>query len=137
MAKDIFHDLVREALEKDGWTITHDPYVIKRQRRYEIDLGAEKVIAAEREEERIAVEIKSFVGSSFTYDFHLAFGQYSIYQYYLNKQEPERKLYLAVSNLVFTKEFSTEDIEEICRVFKVQLLIFDIEKESLVQWIKK
>jgi hypothetical protein len=23
MAKDIFHDTVKKALEKDGWTITH------------------------------------------------------------------------------------------------------------------
>ena len=28
MAKDIFHDIVREAIEKDGWTITNDPYQI-------------------------------------------------------------------------------------------------------------
>jgi XisH protein len=29
MAKDFYHDNVRQALEKDGWHITHDPYKAK------------------------------------------------------------------------------------------------------------
>jgi len=64
MAKDIHHQIVRAALEKDGWTITQDPYRIVRTNRkpYEVDLGAEKFIAAERGTEQIAVEIKSFAG---------------------------------------------------------------------------
>ncbi|MFN4256318.1 MAG: element excision factor XisH family protein [Saprospiraceae bacterium] len=74
MAKDIFHDIVRTALENDGWTITHDPLVLvnDESRRREIDLGAEKIIAAERGTEKIAVEAKSFLGSSFTYEFNAA-----------------------------------------------------------------
>ena len=76
MAKDIYHQIVKEALIKDGWTITNDPYLIPRTNRkpYEVDLGAEKFIAAEKGLEKIAVEIKSFINSSMTYDFHTAFG---------------------------------------------------------------
>jgi len=56
MARDKFHYIVRTALEKDGWTITHDPYPLQLTRRkLGIDLGAEKVIAAVRELEKIAV----------------------------------------------------------------------------------
>ncbi len=29
MAKDIYHKIVRSALEKDGWTITDDPFTLK------------------------------------------------------------------------------------------------------------
>jgi hypothetical protein len=29
MARDFYHQIVREALEADGWTITADPFVIK------------------------------------------------------------------------------------------------------------
>ncbi len=59
MAKDIYHIIVRIALEKDGWTITNDPYLIPRnnKRPYEVDLGAEKFIAAEKGMEKIAVEV--------------------------------------------------------------------------------
>ncbi|MEK7255697.1 MAG: element excision factor XisH family protein, partial [Bacteroidota bacterium] len=47
MAKDLFHKHVREALEKDGWIITHDPYKIRLEGvAFDIDYGAEKLIAA-------------------------------------------------------------------------------------------
>lgn len=63
-AKDVYHSVVRLALEKDSWTITHDPLklVLGRKKGY-VDLGAEKVLAAQRGMRRIAVEIKSFLGT--------------------------------------------------------------------------
>ena len=65
MAKDFYHDNVRIALEKDGWLVTHDPYRVKIEEvGYEIDFGAEPLIAAEKEEITIAVEVKSFIGPS-------------------------------------------------------------------------
>jgi len=65
-AKDIFHNTVRLALEKDGWTITKDPLFLKPSTRVRIfiDLEAEKFISAEKGESLIAVEVKSFVGLS-------------------------------------------------------------------------
>jgi hypothetical protein len=60
MARDLFHQAVREALETDGWLITHDPLILKLGGlRMEIDLAAEQVLAAERGPEQIAVEIKT------------------------------------------------------------------------------
>jgi len=61
MAKDIYHDAVKKALEKNGWNITDDPYFIHfpGSLKYEIDLGAEKIIGAEKESQKIAVEINS------------------------------------------------------------------------------
>lgn len=72
MAKDIYHDTVRTALEKEGWLITDDPLTLKvGRRRVLVDLGAEKLLAAEREGRRIAVEIKSFLSPSPLYDRRL------------------------------------------------------------------
>ena len=64
-AKDTFHDLVRSALESEGWVITHDPYrmTIGKRRAYN-DLGAEMPFAAEKDGRKIAVEVKSFLGIS-------------------------------------------------------------------------
>jgi hypothetical protein len=75
-ARDIYHQCVRNALIKDGWTITHDPYTLSvgGTEAY-IDLGAERLIAAERGTERIAVETKSFVGASEVRDLEVAVGQ--------------------------------------------------------------
>jgi len=60
---DLFHDTVRTALTKDGWTITHDPFLIEYKGfRLQADLGAAKVFAAEKEAQRIVVEVKVFGG---------------------------------------------------------------------------
>lgn len=56
MAKDIYHNTVRVALEKDGWTITDDPLTLPiGDRSVYVDLGAEKLLTAEREGQRIAI----------------------------------------------------------------------------------
>lgn len=73
MAKDLFHQAVKQALIKDGWTITSDPLIIRIERiKLEIDLAAEKVFAAEKDEQKIAVEVKSFINPSVITDFHNA-----------------------------------------------------------------
>lgn len=81
-AKDVFHNAVRSTLEKDGWTITDDPLFVKVTTRSEffIDLGAEKLLTAEKEEHQIAVEVKSFIGRSTLSEFHLAVGQFLNYK---------------------------------------------------------
>ena len=139
MAKDIYHKLVKEALVKDGWTITDDPYIIPRtnNKPYEVDLGAERFIAASKEQEFIAVEIKSFIGSSMTYDFHTAFGQYSIYRFFIGERESFRKLFLAVSEEVYNTLFLDPDIFLLCETFKINVLIFNIDKEEISTWIKR
>jgi hypothetical protein len=49
MARDKFHDNFKRALIKDGWTITHDPLRIQAgEVKGEVDLGAEKIFAAEK-----------------------------------------------------------------------------------------
>jgi hypothetical protein len=72
MAKDIFHNQVKTTLIKDGWTITHDPFVIRISEaiKLQIDLAAENAIAAEQNREKIAVEIKSFIADSDISEFH-------------------------------------------------------------------
>jgi XisH protein len=81
-AKDSFHQHVRRALEKDSWTITEDPLSLKWGRAtVQIDLGAERLIAAEKDDQRIAVEIKSFVGRSGIDDWENALGQLVLYRY--------------------------------------------------------
>jgi XisH protein len=97
-ARDAFHQVVRIALEKDGWRITSDQLTFTIGGvKMSVDLTAEKMIAAEREGRKIAVEIKSFLEqSSAIYEFHTALGQFMNYRAALRKREPERILYLAV-----------------------------------------
>lgn len=81
MARDIFHDLVRAGLAQEGWTITDDPYRIEVEKtNFHIDLAAEKFIAAQKDEQKIAVEIKSFLNPSPNIDFYNALGQFLSYR---------------------------------------------------------
>lgn len=110
-AKDVFHEVVKKALQKDGWQITHDPLSFSLGGvNMSIDLAAEKLIAAEREREKIAVEIKSFLEkSSAISEFHTALGQFINYRGALRRREPEHILYLAVPLTTYNTFFQLED----------------------------
>lgn len=96
-AKDLFHNAVKQALIKQQWIITADPLIIKIEGvKLEIDLAAERILAAQKEGQKIAVEIKSFLGTSVITDFHLALGQFLNYRLALQMTEPDRIIYLAV-----------------------------------------
>lgn len=134
-AKDKFHDTVKKALQKDDWTITHDPLTLDlRDRQLHIDLGAEKLIAAEKDNQQIAVEIKSFASPSSVFDFHLALGQFLNYRLVLRLKQPQRILYLAVPLPIY-KDFFTEELPQLSiKEYQVKILVFEAQKEEIVQW---
>ncbi len=138
MAKDKYHDLVRTSLENDGWNITHDPFKIKiGKRRGYIDLGAEKgIIAAEKETEKIAVEVKSFLGSSDLDDFEDALGQFLIYWKALKMKEPDRILYLAVPSGFYERFFDDAFFVETAKDFDVKMIVYNEGKPQIEQWIR-
>ena len=101
-----------------------------------IDLGAEKLIAAEKQGEKIAVEIKSFIRPSTIYEFHTAVGQYLNYRRALKQRDPERILYLAVPIEIYTSFFTLPFIQESIADYQLKLLTYDAEEEAIVEWIK-
>ncbi|MDZ8105479.1 MAG: element excision factor XisH family protein [Nostoc sp. DedQUE12a] len=136
-AKDLYHDTVVQALIKDGWEITDDPFVLSYGgRELYVDLGAEKkAIAAQKGDRKIAVEIKSFLKPSPVRDLEEAAGQYGIYQSILTEIAPERKLYLAVPKRSYETIFSEKLGQLIIKRLQLQLLVFDEEQARIVQWI--
>jgi hypothetical protein len=135
-AKDRFHDVVKIALQKEAWRITHDPLTIRIEGIADmyIDLGAQKLIAAERNEQKIAVEVKSFIGTSTISEFHTALGQFINYRYALEVQEPERVLYLAVPLNAYNDFFTKSFIQSVIQRSQVNLLVYDVETEGIVRW---
>ncbi len=134
-ARDFYHDAVRNALIKDGWTITDDPYPLKLgQKDLFIDLGAEKILAAEKGSDKIAVEIKSFVGRSVINDAENALGQYLIYRNLLMKKESDRVLFMAIDKETLTDTLSDELRELLTKDFEVKFLVFDKNEENIVLW---
>ncbi|MDJ0552963.1 MAG: XisH family protein [Microcoleaceae cyanobacterium MO_207.B10] len=134
-AKDIFHNTVRLALEKEGWIITHDPLFIKvEELDFFIDLAGEKFIAAEKDGIKIAVEIKSFIGASDLASFYVALGQFLSYRSALRKKQPERVLYLAINQDIYTDFFRNQFIQELIAEYQLKLLIFEVIKEEIALW---
>jgi hypothetical protein len=135
-AKDIYHNTVKAALQKDGWTITHDPFPLKiGKKRLSIDLGAERLIAAENQSSKIVVEVKSFVGQSDVKDLEQALGQYILYQQIIGESGIDRVLYLAVSETTFKGIFSVEIGQVLLKNGIVRLIVFDDEKEEITRWM--
>lgn len=135
--KDQFHQAVRHALEKDGWLITHDPFTIQISEavKLKIDLGAENAIAAQRDQEKIAVEIKSFITDSDISEFHAALGQYLNYLQALEDKEPDRVLYLAVPLETHRDFFQIPFIQKSLKRHAIKLIVYDPIKEELKEWI--
>ena len=106
-ARDSIHETVKEAVIKDGWEITDDPYVISYGDRFLfVDLGASGFIGLQQGNKQIAIEIKQFRGQSQVNDLEQAIGQYSLYRILLNQIDPERDLYLAISEVTYSDIFN-------------------------------
>jgi len=135
-AKDIYHDTVKNGLIKEGWTITHDQLFIQFDEvEMYIDLGAEKVLEAEKEGQKIAVEVKSFVEASLMSAFHFALGQFLDYRHALAGLEFAHTLYMAVPKDVYETFFMRRFIQSIISQFSVKLIVYDPKKEVIVKWL--
>ena len=99
-----------------------------------VDLGPERLLAAERGAEKIAVEIQGFVGRSTLTELHNALGQYQIYLAVLEKIEPERRLFLALSKTTFEELAAMETFELVIERFGIASLAFHIAEEVVAQW---
>ena len=137
MAKDIFHQQVKNALIKDRWKITHDPFIIRISEaiKLQIDLAAENAIAAERGSEKIAVEIKRFIADSDISSFHTALGQYLNYCQALEEQEADRIVYLAIPVTTYQDFFQLPFIQRSLKRYQVRLIIYNPKLEVISQWI--
>jgi hypothetical protein len=135
-ARNRYHRQVVRALEKDGWTITRDPFHLAwGGRDLYVDLAAEKLIAAEKGERRIAVEIQSFFGESEMEDLQHALGQFTLYKDILERLEPDRTLYMAVVNEIYLDVFEEPIGQLLLTNQRVRLLVFDPWDEEIKRWI--
>ena len=134
-ARDLFHQAVVNALLKEQWLITHDPLEIQlEETKLKIDLGAERLIAADKGEEKIAIEIKSFASNSPVSDFHTALGQFLNYQIILEETQSERELYLAVPNDTYISFFQTRLAKIAVERHKVKIIVYNPIMEVIVKW---
>lgn len=136
--RDSLHLSFRHALEKDGWKITDDPLILVLENTLlKADLGAEKFFTAEKNNQKIAVEVKDFDSPSVISELEKTIGQMQLYQWALEEQEPERKLFLAICQSVYLKHFQKPIFQLAIKRNKINLIIFDSQKEDILQWINQ
>ncbi|MDF5733608.1 MAG: XisH family protein [Rhizonema sp. PD38] len=135
MAKDLFHQSVKTALIKDGWIITSDPLTIRIGRvKLEIDLAAERIFAAQKDGQQIAVEVKSFINPSNINDFHAALGQCLNYRLALQLTEPSRIIYLAVPIDIFKDFFQEYFVQAAIKEYHLKIIAYEPNLEEIVEW---
>ena len=138
MARDKYHQEVREALIKEGWTITDDPLTFKIGKiQIQIDLGAELILGAERGTEKIAVEIKTFGQDSFITALYEAVGKYIIYRNVMKIIQPERTLFLAVPESIYDHYFGETVIQRTTQDEKFKIVVYNQLTQHITQWIEK
>jgi len=136
-ALDKFHNVVKHALIKDGWMISDEPlYLDYGGIDYSIDFGAEKLIGAEKHGQYIAVEVKSFLSDSATYEFHQIVGQFTDYRIMLSYIQPERILYVAIPSDVYHSFFQLPFIQLVLQDIQMKLIVYKVEEEVIEAWIK-
>lgn len=135
--RDFLHQIVKNALLKDGWLITHDPFPITfGNRRVYADLGAEKLLAAEKEGQKIVVEVKSFVGLSAISELQKAIGQYAMYRSWLQRTEPDWIIYIALDQIAFADLFEDISGQVLLTDYDLKIMVVDASLGEIVKWIK-
>ncbi len=144
--RDAIHQIVKDAVIKDGWEVTDAPYVIAYGERFLfVDLGAEdtddpeqvigSIIGAESANVQIAIEIKELRGKSVIVELEQAIGQYVLYRLLLNRVDPERSIYLAIPSNAYRELFSEPIGEVVINDLPLQLVVVDLENVEIERWI--
>lgn len=134
-AKDKYHEGFKNALIKDDWQITRDPFTIRYDKlKLFADLAGKKLFSAQKEDTNIVVEIKSFLNLSPVHEFQCALGQYILYRTLLSQINPDYLLYLAIEQEIYETFFQQKGIKLVIEEYKILLIVIDITKEEIVKW---
>ncbi len=138
--KDLYYDLVKNALRQDGWRITHDPLRLGLQPGQvapgHVDAGAgELLLAAEKDERKIAVLTKSFIGLTDLQELSRAFAQLALYRQAVHRLDPDRTVYLAVRQATY-ETFVTGKVRTLFPMScSLLLLVFEPRTETILRWL--
>ena len=136
--RDDLHFPVRRALEKEGWIVTHDPLPLTfEDLDLQADFGVERTFAAEKAGQKIAVEVKDFDSASATNELQKLIGQLRLYQWALDENDPERELFLAISESVYNRHFQKPSFQKAIRLCGIKLLVFEETNEVIVLWLRR
>ena len=135
-AHDLYHDVVRDALRKDGWRITHTALQLKAR----AESGAEELwegpwLIADKDERKVAIAVNSFVGRSNLADITQTWRQLGLSRPQLHAMDSDRVVYLAVRQATYSACFAGAEGELVLHKEHMRLIVFDPRAEVSVQWV--
>lgn len=101
-----------------------------------IDLGAEKIIDAEKNGEKIAVEVKTFGIPSFITALYEAVGKYIIYRTALEQIHSDRVLYLAMPTKVYQKFGDEPLVKSVFSNYQIKIVLYKTDAKEKITWLK-
>ena len=129
-ARDNIHFAILRALVKYGLSVMHDPLTLRFDAaRVFVD------VAGEFEVRQIAVEIKSFAGASAIHELECALGQMLTSKTASAMSETPREIFLPIP-LAALPIFESELTTEVRRRYDINVIVVDIEKEEVTQWLE-
>jgi XisH protein len=136
--KDIFHEVVKSALLFDGWAITDDPLFVPTKGRFNffIDIGAERIINAQKDEQKVAIEVKSFNDNSPLYSFYEILGQFLVYELALEESDNNWSLFIAISEIGYSKLYESPIFQRAMEKYNLKFIIIDASNKKIVEWKK-
>lgn len=139
--RDLYHYIVRSALEKAGWIILNDPLRLKLdQTQVFIDLEAEKNAPSfgnGNSVATIAIEIKVLGIIGIVDQIEKALGQYILYRGLLELQRPSHQCYLAVPEDAYQSHMAGPDLQYVLQSNRIHILTFNPQQEEVVRWIQQ
>jgi XisH protein len=136
--RDIFHEVVVASLVKEGWQVIDDPLrIVAGGVGLFIDITAEPIITFGRDDEKVAIEIKSFLIQSQITTFYEAIGKYITYRKALLMNKLDMDLYLAVPKKSYDTIFQKELVRELVKEYNVNIIVYNSTNQTIVSWIKQ
>ena len=135
-AQGISHDVVKSILIANGWTITNDPLVLEFEVKGRlVDLGAERVLVADKVGRKIAVETKCFSEASNVDDLERAVGRFALVNVALEEREPDRRFYLAIPGKIADEVFQDPVWQLMLKRDRVRLAVLDADAKVVASWM--
>jgi hypothetical protein len=136
--QDLYHDVVRDALRKDGWRITHTALQLKARAESRVgELWEGPWLIADKDERKIAVAVSSFVGHSSPADITQTWGQLALSRPHLHAMDADRVVYLAIRQATYSACFGGTEGDLLLKKEHMQLIVFDPRAEVIVQWVQR
>ena len=131
------HELVVNALVREGWMITPPP---ERPNlgvdTFWGDIDTNDWVGAMREPRKIAVLIPDFSGTVPLDDFYPAYGQFDLFRYLWRKRNLEDRFYLAMPKDAYNAVFGVREGENFRQEVNLLLIVFQSDGEGEIEWVE-